>query len=525
MRSRSIRSVAKVSVGSLLAGVALVGLPQSASANGQEIPENGTEIMGRAGAWTARADNPMAAALNPAGLAGQPTALLVNANLTWQKYCFQRTGNYASSGLDNGKTIFQGQDYSGQPYPEVCKDNKVGDVNVVPQLAFNYHVNDKLGIAFAIVTPSGAGKAKWPDQVTINGDNLAPAPQRYMLLEQNGVVIQPTLAVGYEVAKGIRLGVAFQATMAFLKFANTSRATNSPPGDPAESPNGDLRADLTVKKLFTPGIILGALFSPTDELDIGAMFKWSADIHSSSADVKVTGPYYGTSQDAASTPAVSTGTGEFRAAIPWEIRTGVRWHPTRKDGKVAPSGKRHDFLATDLFDLELDLTYAHNSSFDTLDITFAGGQCIAFGSNPCPNKLPPDTSIPHKWRDTFGARLGGEFVAVPERLGIRAGAFVQGNGQDPDYAALDFLPSSMFGFYLGGTLRLSKVVDVALGFGHVFLHGLNNGPNGQVHGIAATTGTCADGTPTPAYRGCNVVNSGKFSGGYNMASLGATFKF
>src|SRR4029079_3661821 len=130
------------------------------------------------------------------------------------------------------------------------------------------------------------------------------------------------------------------------------------------------------------------------------------------------------------------------------IRTGFRFHPTRAGGKVVEAGARRDLLASDAFDIELDLNYAHNSAFDTLNITSPPNQCIALATATCPNQLPPDASIPHKWRNTWSARRGGEYVAMPTLLGIRAGGFFQGNGQDPDYAQLDFLPSSMFGFYL-----------------------------------------------------------------------------
>src|SRR5262245_28456759 len=89
---------------------------------GFEVPEIGTEAMGRGGAWTARADTPLAAILNPAGLAGQKTGFAVDMNLVWQKYCFQRFGNYDNN-VTTANTTFQGSAYGGQPYPEVCKKN------------------------------------------------------------------------------------------------------------------------------------------------------------------------------------------------------------------------------------------------------------------------------------------------------------------------------------------------------------------------------------------------------------------
>src|SRR5436309_8278684 len=100
MRISASRGLRFASCAAVLGGLVL-GATREANASGFEVPENGTEIMGRAGAWTARADNPMAAALNPAGLAGQGTAFLVNTNLTWQKFCFARAGNYSATTNNN----------------------------------------------------------------------------------------------------------------------------------------------------------------------------------------------------------------------------------------------------------------------------------------------------------------------------------------------------------------------------------------------------------------------------------------
>lgn len=499
---------------------------REARATGFDIPELGTEAMGRGGAWTARADTPLAAVLNPAGLAGQKSGATVDLNLVWQKYCFQRFGNYDVN-ADTGNTAFAGSSYGGQPYPEVCKNNGFGDVNPNPAVIGNWAISDKLGVAFGVVSPSAAGKSDWPDRVTLADGSLAPAPQRYMLLKADGVVLMPTLAAGYEVIPGVRFGAAFQMVIASLKFSNMSIPSYGTATAVAESPSGDLRADLAVKKLFTPAIILGALVSPHDDVDIGATFRWSADIVAKNGTVDVVGPYYGNGKGGA-VPASSHATvDELRVPQPWEVRLGVRYHPKRKDAAVTRRGERRDFLANDVFDIELDGTYSHNSSFDTLGVTFGPNQCIDFGNAKCPNTIPTDTSIPHNWRDTVGVRLGGEYVVLPNQLGVRIGGFFQGNGQNPDFAALDFLPSSMFGVMAGATYRVSKLVDVHLGIGKIFLHGLDNGPNGEVRGLTAVTGsgsiTCPNGSKPPDFHTCFPVNSGKYSGGYTLASLGATF--
>src|ERR1700729_477805 len=76
----------------------------------EEFPDNGSEQEGRGGAWVARASDPLATFYNPAGLAGQPTRLTVQSNISTQHTCFARvqaTGDSTSDGF-NGS------------YPKVC---------------------------------------------------------------------------------------------------------------------------------------------------------------------------------------------------------------------------------------------------------------------------------------------------------------------------------------------------------------------------------------------------------------------
>jgi hypothetical protein len=63
---------------SSLAFTVVLGAPSLAHATGiTEFPDNGSEQSGRGGAWVARASDPLAAFYNPAGLAGQPTRLIL----------------------------------------------------------------------------------------------------------------------------------------------------------------------------------------------------------------------------------------------------------------------------------------------------------------------------------------------------------------------------------------------------------------------------------------------------------------
>jgi long-chain fatty acid transport protein len=537
---RVARSVARggLALVPFTAALMLGALERPAHANGFEIPENGTEVMGRAGAWVARADNPLAAGLNPAGLAGQATGIILNANLTWQSQCFQKAGNYPV-GADNQNTQWQTQfQYEGQPYPEVCKQNGIGDLNVVPQLGFNYRVNDKLGIAFLpLWTPSGTGKAKWPTEVTLADGSSAPSPTRFLLVDKNARIIMPTLAAGYEVVKGVRFGVGLQWVITMFQSSLMSQGSQSTDKSVKQGPGINTMSEVTWNQWFTPAAVVGALISPHDDFDIGATFRYSADIVKKNGDVKITAPFYGNGRNGAIPAETELKVKEMRLVQPMDVRLGFRFHPARKGVELPKSGRR-DFLKHDAFDIELDLTYSRNSSFDELTILL-DAQRVDFGTTKGASYIPENASIKKAWKDTFGVRLGGELNVIPEKLGVRAGAFFQTKGQDEQYLNLDFHPGQMFGFYIGATARVTKSLDLSLGYGHIFVKAFDNTKQGgQVRALIATEPDNANGPdyytecnqpgysqPSQPYRSCAITNTGRMTSGYNLFSLGGTYHF
>src|SRR4051812_23763090 len=92
---------------------ALVAVTRAVYAGGLELPDNGTEALGRGGAFTARADDATALQYNVAGLARQRgTRLLFDGNLALSSLDFQRDGAYPDS--PSAATP-----WGGQPFPLV----------------------------------------------------------------------------------------------------------------------------------------------------------------------------------------------------------------------------------------------------------------------------------------------------------------------------------------------------------------------------------------------------------------------
>lgn len=132
-------------------------------------PEEGSEPMGRAGAWVARASDPIALARNPAGLAGQPARMSAGWDLA-----FRHSGS--------------------EPFP-------------VGFLAVTLPVSEKLAIGTGIVTPHGVPRLSSP------------------LLESQTLFAIPTIGVAYELAPDVRVGASFGWGMASVRTASPYATT------------------------------------------------------------------------------------------------------------------------------------------------------------------------------------------------------------------------------------------------------------------------------------------------------------
>ena len=517
-RSRTLVQVAVAIVATLLAAE-----PASAS-TGYEFPENGTELLGRAGAWVARASNPLTTYFNPAGLAGQRSGVLLNTSLIWQKNCLKRKNPDGTVARAGASGFYE--------YPEeVCSEDS-GKPFPNPQLAATWRLSDRLALGFAVLGPSTKGSYSYPKLV--DGTNQAgqtstlPGPQRYLLMSDDLLFVWPQLGVGAEVTDDFRIGASFIWGLARLRFtaiaATRADAQDSIPSSyPVDSISGDFSADLDVKDLFVPGFTVGALWSPSKNFDIGAWYCWMDSIKAK-GDATIFGPFYGDPPDQTPAEQASTTTPEDSVEVeaPWpmQARIGVRFHMPREGVSAATenAGVR-DPLAFDKFDVEVDLTWAKNSQFDALEATLPEDTYVSAGSS-FEAQMNTDASIPHKWKDAYGIRIGGDYVLLPNKLALRAGGFFETEAQDPQYLHIDYVPSQMFGLNAGATMRFGAL-DLMLAYGHVFFKGLDNGGDGKIHGLAGG----ASNLGNEDYRTEVVVNGGSNSSVVNVVSLGAGYAF
>ncbi len=523
----------------------------AAASNVTEFPDNGSEQMGRGGAWVARASDPLATLYNPAGLAGQPSKLTLQVNVPFAQTCFHRMRDPNDTTADTALIP------SGTYYPNVCDD--VGTFPV-PSLAFTIRATPRVGIGFLLTAPSGAAGQAWPEFMQTTTQQNYPAPERYLATYTNAFFLTPTLGVGVEPVDNLRFGASFIAGIANATFSNGSMAVNGTNEDPRSN---DIKATLSTGTVFVPGFTLGALWSASRNFDLSAWYKWSAPVDAS-ADVKTFANYYNLGQqpvagnsalaDCGSNQApgiCGPGLGHVRLNIPMEAKLGVRFHQPRRGLDLEGAEMHHrDPLAQDVWDVELDLTWANDSAIKNLEITFPAQADGITGTIPVagtPGTVPPNAFVPHNYNDVVGVRLGGDYNAIPNKLAIRAGAFFESqaassvNGQNVSMAT-DFMSGARVGLSLGATLRIPLKKDVpatqggaiefSAGYMHMFVMDLSN--DGTQGGIRALAGTaCISGTPTggvcsdntPANRSNFLVNLGTITNTLDVINIGAAYRF
>jgi long-chain fatty acid transport protein len=198
---------------------------------------------------------------------------------------------------------------------------------------------------------------------------------------------------------------------------------------------------------------------------------------------------------------------------------------------------RRDPMSQDIFDIEADLTWAHDSQFQAINIAIPNGIPTP-GING--SFLPPDASVPHNYKDVVGARFGGDYNILPDQLAVRAGAYFETAAQSSQYQNIDFAGQQRVGIAAGGTYRIhfgdetqKKALEFSLGIGHTFIATTSN-TNASGPGLSGLAGTlCLTGTPTngvcpngtPTYKTAWPVNLGTITNAFTQINVGATYRF
>jgi hypothetical protein len=544
-----------------LTGIVAAGVASNARAsNPLEYPDNGSASFSRGGAWLAVGNEPIATHYNPAALATQSSGFSLEQQLAFPHTCFDRRG---PSNAVTGPADPRAPIYSYQP---ICSQ-RGSFPNTIPSIAIVWRVSERWAIGFAIVPPATYGTAQNQFPVLANGFDtnakkavLLPAPYRYQQLEQQSTILFPTIGVGYALARHFRIGVGFVSGIGIIN-TSTVAVTNVGRDDVL----GDHMADDSVSSLhtedqFVPGAVVSAHWSVVPELDLSVWGRWMDSIRTSHGVLDVTQqPFDGNGQLNPPCVGAVSSSGKtnyggcsgnqsvpnhlenaltrFEYPIPPEIRWGVRFHQPRTRSRAAfdRGSVVRDPLHDDVFDVEVDQSLTLNSEADTIIVRFReSGGTGAIPTNPTNVPVPPNADRPTGYKDSLGIRVGGQWNAVRDLFGVRAGGWLETRSQDPTLLTIAPVGAARFGFG-GGLVVRYHFMDVSVGYQRHLSLGLDNGGNGRLHAPAATGGNppfnlgaepalvgAADRTQ---FRTVHAVNGGSVSFDAHVFTLGGVVRF
>ncbi|MBI5479832.1 MAG: outer membrane protein transport protein [Deltaproteobacteria bacterium] len=467
----------------------LLGATESRGA-GFEFPDNGTEALGRGAAFTAKADDLTAIQYNIAGLAKlRGTHLLIDLNLANQSYTFARAGNYPDDSYRLGGTEYPAP-WSGQPFPRIHKQPEAYPIPI-GAVATDFGLR-RFTFAFGLNGPSSMGRKKFPDKVTLPDGTVAPAPQRFDLVDEDILIGFFTLAAAWRPLDWLYVGAAFQYTIANVKEHVYAIAYLNQPGSPEPCRNAEAdacssKAGINVWDWWVPTGILSVLARPPrlNQLEIGASFRFPFET-SATGSGSMSLPTAMQGFDITATGA------SLKTKMPHSLRTGVRWF----------FGPREDEKG----DVEVDVVWEGWSRVKTFDSTFT----LTIQN--------VDITVPHRYRDTVSVRTGGAYNFKlgrnrDQRLTLRAGFFWESAAAPDEYTRLDFDGFERFGATVGVGYKV-RGITFNLAFAYIYMP-TRNVTNSQVTPIYAIF----DPPTEPSYL------NGKFESRMWVLSLGAAVSF
>ena len=341
---------------------------------GAAFNTGGTRALSRGGAVAARAEDPMVLLYNPAGLADiQGKQIIFSLDMPFRSACVQPYGYYGWGIYEPGVSEFGDtgvvtRDASGNPTPgqyatrpldEVCDSGRSAPF---PEPAFAIRLNDKFGLGFGFVGPSLLGEQQWggaDGTIARDGTGL-PTPTRYQLVRQAVTFgLNPTAGIGYRVLRELRVGATFQW---IALGAETSIVQAQ---DAGTSPHNDMLVTVRTQDYFIPSLTFSIHTTPIEELDMVLSFLWRDSLDGSGEAIFETNPY---------THGLNVGGIPFKNApialdrvhqpLPWALTLGTRYADRiepRNRGASKPGDPPSDPLATELWDVELDLSLLLNA--------------------------------------------------------------------------------------------------------------------------------------------------------------------
>ncbi len=490
---------ARAAAGALRVALLVATLAPAAEASGGYFSgHKGARVAGRAGAFTARADDLSAVVYNPAGLGRLEEPTLQVGNRV----------SYNASEFTRASTLDWGHLEDGVP-PRVdfaTSRNQTPWQGLEPFVGFGTDLGlEDWRFALAAFAPSGIGRLRFP----------ADGGQRYMMVRRNAQILVYSATVAYDVSERFSLGVSLQwVDVARLEYSLMIDATQFRGEVRPVWSELDMLATVSGADHFTPNAVVGALFRASPAIEVGL----AAQVIPATIRTKSTLDVDPVAEDITEEVELRRGGRpaddvSLSLPLPLTARAGVRY-VGRDDGE-------------ERFDVELDLVYETWSRVDRFRLDSDG-----LVANLLAQQLDIGViDIEKEWQNSVGVHLGGDFAAVPDLLTLRGGVAYESAFADPAFSHVDFVSGTQLGGAVGASvLRGSLELAVAYGYqqalpvavteaeGRVF----QEVPGSQCAPPYTDPDTCHPeylGQPAPT------VNGGEFRAHSHVASLDLLYRF
>ena len=389
----------------------------------------GARAAGRGGAFVARADDPTAISINPAGLADlRGWRLEVGNQFSYNSYAYTRA-----------PTLDWGQEMNGTAptvaFARVTNGTPAQAADPFIGVTTDFGLQD-WGFGLAVYAPSGIAQEQFP----VTGG------QNYMMTQRQAIILDYAASAAWKYRELFGLGVT--ADVVSVPRLEYSLMINGNPFqggiNPVSSPY-DLLAQTKGSDWFTMNARVGAWFRPEPWLEVAA-----------------SGQVIPTDIVTHSTLAVSP---QDQNLNPVQLRRGATG-PNANDVTIrlplpmmARAGLRYISLdqGVERWDLEVDVEYETWSRVNQFTVDTNGLVAHAATTNINIGTIV----VPKQWKNVLSVKLGGDFALVPDRWKLRAGAYYESALAAPAYANVDFAGGPQVGGAVGGSL-LDGALEVAL---------------------------------------------------------------
>jgi hypothetical protein len=461
----------------LIASSLLAGSVYSVRADGEQIMPGGTQAVARGGATAARPTDASTMLQNPAGLVDLPgNQAFYDFDTAFNSICVQPYGYYgwgvyqADSSSDAQLSEFgnlASKAYGARQLDTVCNSAYVAPT---PQIAYAFHITDRLSIAAGFVAPvfvPGSQFGGSDGTIAVEGNQARPTPTRYDLIRQEvKFALNPTVSAAYAVMPWLAFGMTLQVTMASLNNYSVMALRAG------TSPSNDMLARLNVSDYFMPALTFAVYAKPTSRVRVAGTFSWSDGFDGSGDLILTTSVYHRGATGNELLPLVNDPVKlkRVRVEMPWTAKLAARYAQPRLG---APAST--DVMTTEVWDVELDADFTANRSVAANGVEIQNDFVLEFrranGAPQMPLEVKQEDlkelNVERHVLDMLALRIGASYNLIPGRLQLSAGGFFQTRGTSPNYATVGNYGLARVGLGLGVVVRVGSV-DLMAAYAHVF---------------------------------------------------------